>query len=235
MRLRVRYAKLGKIRFTSHRDTARHWERAVRKSGVHVAYSAGFTPRPRMSFGLALPTGGESLAEFLDIDLSPGGAELSADDLAERFDAALPQGYAVTRVVEREQGATSLQEAVVACTWRLDLVDVPVDEIADAVERVRAAAELPIERERKGERSVDDVRPAILDLDAADAAVTALLATTSRGLRPLELVTALLPTRDPVDTARRVLRTHQWIDGDGELRELLPVDAVAARPHEERG
>ena len=69
MKLRLRYAKLGKVRFTSHRDTARVWERAMRRAGVPVAVSAGFTPRPRLSFGLALPTGAESVAEYLDLEV----------------------------------------------------------------------------------------------------------------------------------------------------------------------
>lgn len=231
MKLRVRYSKLGKIRFTSHRDTARHWERAVRKTGVQVAYSAGFTPRPKMSFGLALPTGGESLAEYLDIDLV-GDHDL--DGLAAAFDAALPPGYSATRVVEREHGVTSLQDAVVACTWQFTFAGVADAELADAVASVLAAPALMVERERKGQRSTDDVRPAIIDLTADGACLTAVLATTSRGLRPMELVAALLPAHDPVDVTARVLRTHQWIDGDGVYRELLPLDAVAARPHGER-
>lgn len=231
MKLRVRYSKLGKIRFTSHRDTARHWERAVRKTGVQVAYSAGFTPRPKMSFGLALPTGGESLAEYLDIDLV-GDHDLA--DMAARFDAALPPGYSATRVVEREPGVASLQDAVVACSWQFDTVGVDASELADSVAGVLAAPTLMVERERKGQRSTDDVRPAIVELHAEGARLTAVLATTSRGLRPLELVAALLPAHDPVDATGRVLRTHQWIDGDGAYRELLPLDAVAARPLGER-
>jgi len=231
MKLRVRYSKLGKIRFTSHRDTARHWERAVRKTGVQVAYSAGFTPRPKMSFGLALPTGGESLAEYLDIDLV-GDHDLG--DMAGRFDAALPPGYEATSVVEREHGVSSLQDAVVACTWQFDLAGVSPAEVAEAVAVVQAAPTLMVERERKGQRSTDDVRPAIVDLQAEGTRLTAMLATTSRGLRPLELVAALLPAHDPVDATARVLRTHQWIDGDGAYRELLPLDAVAARPLGER-
>src|ERR1017187_10448785 len=66
-RLRVRFAKVGKIRFTSHRDVARMWERALRRSGLPVARSQGFNPRPLVGFGLALPTGCESLAEYLDV------------------------------------------------------------------------------------------------------------------------------------------------------------------------
>ena len=67
-KLRLRATKLGKIRFTSHRDMARVWERALRRAELPVASSQGFTPRPRISFGLALPTGAESIAEYVDID-----------------------------------------------------------------------------------------------------------------------------------------------------------------------
>jgi radical SAM-linked protein len=72
----VRFTKLGKVRFTSHRDVARLWERALRKAGVPVAYTGGFAPRPRLHFGLALPTGYESHAEYLDVDLTSGLAGL---------------------------------------------------------------------------------------------------------------------------------------------------------------
>ena len=65
MRLRVRFVKLGRVRFTSHRDVARMWERAVRRIGLPVARTEGFSPRPKLAFGLALSTGHESLAEYL--------------------------------------------------------------------------------------------------------------------------------------------------------------------------
>ena len=68
----MRYAKLGKVRFTSHRDTARIWERAVRRAGLRSLTTSGFTPRPRVSFGLALPTGAESIAEYLDLEVVDG-------------------------------------------------------------------------------------------------------------------------------------------------------------------
>ena len=69
MRLRVRFSKTGKIRFIGHRDVARVTERAVRRVGLPVAYSEGFSPRMRMSFGLALPTGYESDGEFVELPL----------------------------------------------------------------------------------------------------------------------------------------------------------------------
>ena len=243
MKLRVRHTKTGKVRFTSHRDTARHWERAVRKAGVALAYSAGFTPRPRLSFGLALPTGGESVAEYLDLELAADtdslGRRHDLEMLRERFAAALPVGYEVTHVVERDNGSLSLQEDVVACTWQLTLHGVSAVEAASAVAHAMAQPSLMVARERKGHRAVDDVRAAIEELSVAEPhqgstadtgpRLQAVLATNGRGLRPTELVGALFPALDPVDTTARVLRTHQWIERDGVRREIIPAHPIATR------
>src|SRR5881227_1654467 len=72
LKVRIRFSKLGKIRFTSHRDVARIWERALRRAALPVAYTEGFSPHPKLSFGLALSTGHESLGEYLDVDLAGG-------------------------------------------------------------------------------------------------------------------------------------------------------------------
>ncbi len=72
LRLRVRFSKIGKIRFIGHRDVARVAERAVRRVGLPVAYSKGYSPRMRLSFGLALPTGYESEAEYVELPLLAG-------------------------------------------------------------------------------------------------------------------------------------------------------------------
>lgn len=237
MKLRIRHTKLGKVRFTSHRDTARHWERGVRKAGLRLAYSSGFTPRPRMSFGLALPTGAESLAEFLDLELAPdsGVGDDDLDGLCAVLSAALPLGYEVTRIARREPGSPSLQEDVVQCEWLLALAGVGHAQLDDAIGSLMASPEVLLERERKGQRSTDDVRPAVIDLSAAHVVddprphLCAMLATNGRGLRPAELLAAMFPALDPVDTAARVLRTRQLIERDGVRQEILPAEPLATR------
>ena len=94
MRVRLRFAKVGKVRFTSHRDLARIWERALRRADIPLVYSQGFSPRPRLHFGLALPTGAESWAEYLDADLVESAPVL--EDLPERLTPMLPAGIDVT-------------------------------------------------------------------------------------------------------------------------------------------
>src|SRR5439155_20873998 len=101
MRIRLRFRKLGKIRFTSHRDVARIWERALRRASLPVAYSEGFSPRPKLSFGLALSTGHESLGEYLDIDLAE---PVDVDSVATRLDPCLPVGLDVQTAAEIPPG-----------------------------------------------------------------------------------------------------------------------------------
>ena len=73
--LRLRSTKTGKIRFASHRDIAKVWERTLRVSNIPLVYSQGFSPRPKISYGLVLPTGAESDCEFIDIQVDDSDRE----------------------------------------------------------------------------------------------------------------------------------------------------------------
>ena len=253
MRARVRFSKLGKVRFTSHRDLARVFERAMRKAMIEVAYSDGFTPRPKVSFGLALPTGAESVAEYLDMELV---ADATPGELTGRLNAVLPRGFSVTMIERIERADVSLQQDVIACAWSIGLVGVTAAEAAAAASRVLGAETFVLERSRKGEVRRDDVRPAIeslsvttdssVDSVSADSVsgesvsgesvsggvtMQAVLATRARGLRPTELLMVCFPDRDPLDVGGRVLRTCQWIERDGARWELLPLpDAAVLTP-----
>lgn len=224
MKLRLRYAKLGKVRFVSHRDGARLWERALRRVSFPVATTEGFTPRPKLGFGLALPTGAESVAEYIDIDLVHGvGVDLDDRSVVEGLSSALPVGMDVLVMAERDPAAASLQDDVGSTTWELTGLGVAPEQLDVAIQRVLAGDELLVERERKGQRRTDDVRPLIRDLhrEPDSDVLVAELVTVGRALRPTELAGALVPDVDPLDV--RVLRTHQWIDHDGERREVLPL------------
>jgi radical SAM-linked protein len=230
MRVRVRFAKQGKVRFTGHRDVARIWDRTLRKAQIPVALTEGFSPRPRISFGLALPTGAESIAEYLDVEVTKGHL-VELDGLADRLTECLPPGFSVMQVAECSPGTPSLQESVVATGWELTLMGDSdsqrwVDEVREGVARVLAADELRLHRERKGERTEDDVRPSIETLEVSvglGVVLRAVLTTGGRALRPHELVAVTLPGRDPLDSVARVLRTHQWIEQEGARHELLPA------------
>ena len=94
--LMVRYAKRGKMRFASHLDVARAFERGVRRAGLPVAYSAGFTPHPKISYASASPTGVASEAEYLEIALRE---QADPGQVALALDAALSPGLDVLEAV----------------------------------------------------------------------------------------------------------------------------------------
>jgi radical SAM-linked protein len=226
MKLRVRSTKIGKVRFTSHRDAARLWERALRRAQLPVAATEGFTPRPKISFGLALPTGAESIAEYVDIELRSDvdPADVDLDELPRRLSASLPRGFDVLVVATREPGSGSLQEVVTSCTWELWSPVLGADDHRAAC-RLVERSELVLERERKGRRSADDVRPMLLELSTTPSGdrLIADLVTVGRALRPAELAELAYPHVDARDV--RALRTHQWTDHDGRRRDVLPLPA----------
>jgi radical SAM-linked protein len=235
MRVRIRYSKLGKVRYLSHRDLARVLERAIRKAGLPVAYSQGFSPHARLHFGLALSVGYESLAEYLDVDLEPERSPVEVADLPTRLGPCLPTGIGVDAAVELVPGTASLQDAVTSSSWRFELPGVDPARLDGACTQLLGAAELPLDLVRKGKQVREDLRPLLLDLVAERAAdgarLTAELGTKPRSVRPAEFLIALGaggPLGQPLEPAR-VTRTHQWITNDGVRRE--PIELAAPSPH----
>jgi len=208
MRIRFRFSKLGKIRFTSQRDVARMWERALRRASLPLAYTEGFSPRPQLSFGLALPTGAESLAEYLDVALDPGRAAAQGIDVAalpDTLSELLPEGIEIEEAVPVERSKDSLQQMVTSCSWTMRLTGVSREQLVGDVVALLAADTLLITRERKGREELDDLRPSVLALAVADAGADAIedptgrtvglvaeLSTQPRGVRPVELVRGLI-------------------------------------------
>ncbi len=228
--VRFRFTKGGKVRFTSHRDVARLWERALRRAGIGMVYSEGFSPRPRVAFGLALPTGHASDGEYVDLRLDHEPTE-DLSTYCARLSAVLPEGIDVPAAEVVPPGTPSLQEAVGACTWTAELVGPSFTQAEAAVEATLARGELPIERERKGKAQVVDLRPAIHELTVAEVGpervvtLTAVLATRPASFRPEEVVDVL----DPSWSLLRACRKNQWIiDGD-TWREPVPVVVPSPR------
>lgn len=236
MRVRLRFAKTGKVRWTSHRDVARMWERAFRRIQLPLAYTEGFSPRPKVAFGLALPTGYESVAEYLDVDLDPQeGESVDVESLPGRLSPALPVGVDVLAAAQIDRSGDSLQHQVVSCEWQITLSGASADQLRDLVVGALGSDTITITRERKGKQVTDDIRPALVSVEVGEESedgvhLIAELATQTRALRPSELLGALSPVLDE----RRVCRTHQWIERDGAKWDILPLPATDAPPAMER-
>ena len=193
-RFRIRYAKRGRLRFASHRDFQRAFERALRRAGVPMAYSAGFSPHPKISYANAAPTGTASEAEYLEIGVA---RECAADQLLAAIDAALPPGLDIVDVVEVRTAdfAARLQ----ASRWRIVLPGLKPAEVAGPVAELLSRPECLVERLTKNGVRQFDVREALLEARVAPAAdgaedcaiLTVVLRQATPAVRPDDVLAAL--------------------------------------------
>src|SRR6266540_3056442 len=140
-RLRIRYAKRGRLRFTSHRDIQRAFERALRRAHIPIAYSAGFSPHPKVSYAGAAPTGVASEAEYLEIAVTERCEPSFVRDVLDR---ALPVGLDVVEVVAAGPGG--LADRLEASVWEVRLDGVAVGAAADAARRFLAEQSVEVSR-----------------------------------------------------------------------------------------
>ena len=163
-RLRVHYAKRGRLRFSSHRDFQRAFERALRRSAVPMAYSAGFSPHPKVSYAGAAPTGIASEAEYLEIGLAE---RCDPERLRAELDAALPDGLDVLEIVETPPPppnvkADSLADLLEASVWEVRLSGVDRAAAERAVESFLAADRAEVSRMTKNGLRTFDARAAVV-------------------------------------------------------------------------
>lgn len=239
-KLWLRYAKRGRLRFTSHRDVARVFERALRRAGMPMAYSQGFNPHPKISWVGAAPTGTASEAEYVEIALA---AQPDLPVACRELDAALPDGL---RVIDATfAGPGGLADRVEAARWRIELPGVDTDALARAVEAFLQAGEVLVERQTKSGERMLDVRAAVTcatvgqraerapdgspasDAPAAYGILTVVVLQGSPAVRPDDVVSALgvvAGLRPPVPA--KATRTEQGRVGAGG-KLVDPFDRVA--------
>ena len=158
-KLRIRYAKRGRLRFTSHRDFGRAFERAVRRAGTPIGFSSGFSPHPKISYANASPTGAATEAEYLEIGLTQ---VCDPDEVKASLDNALPPGIDIVDVVVAGQG--SLAEMLEASEWEISLTGVDPDLVDKAIAAFLAAETVEVERMTKKGMRTFDCRAAVLGL-----------------------------------------------------------------------
>jgi radical SAM-linked protein len=185
-RLRVKYAKRGRARFTSHRDFGRAFERALRRAGVPMAYSSGYSPHPRISYANSVPTGAASEAEYLEIGLAE---PCDPQKVRAALDDALPLGLDIVEVIVAPPGG--LADALTGSRWRIDLPGVAGNEVEQAVTRFLAASTVEVERMTKNGVRTFDARQAVVSLHAENESLLLVLAHSVPLVRPDDVLLAL--------------------------------------------
>src|SRR5262245_24691218 len=231
-RVRLRYAKRGPLRFTSHRDFARAFERAIRRANVPIAYSQGFTPHPKISYASAAPTGVASEAEYLELGLRE---VVVPADLVAALDAALSPGLDVLDAVEARGG--SLAERIEASAWRIELPGVEPGQAASAAAAFLAATEVPVERMTKQGRRTFDSRGAVIKIEVREemptgvesppcAILDLVVRQVTPAVRPDDVLSGLRVVGDlePLVPPRATRLAQGTLTAQGEILDPLAAD-----------
>jgi radical SAM-linked protein len=236
-RVRIRYAKRGRLRFTSHRDFARAIERAIHRANVPIAYSQGFTPHPKISFASAAPTGVASEAEYLELGLQ---REVDPQELARALDEALSPGLDVVEAVVAGTPG-SLADRITASHWRVELPGVSYPALTEAAAKFLAAGEVLVERMTKQGWRTFDARGAVVEMapNGSDGGAYAILDLVVRQVTPsvrpddvlsgLRVVAGLESSAPGGFQSCRVTRLVQGtLTAQGEIVDPLAVDRDAS-------
>lgn len=216
-KLRIRYAKRGPARFTSHRDFGRALERALRRAEIPMAYSSGFNPHPRISYASPSPTSASSEAEYVELGLSE---VCDPAKVVAAMNEVLPQGFEMLDAADAVK--ESLGELLQASDWEITLVEADPQVLRSAVAELLSRNELTVERMTKRGMRTFDVRSAIITLEVSDDVRLLLRSKIETPLvRPDDVVNALRTLDERVPSEIMLNRLAQGPLGENDIGDPL--------------
>lgn len=194
-RLRVRFTKGERVRYISHLDVLRHWERAIRRAGLPLSYSQGFTPHPKLAFAAPLALGFTSEAEIMEVTLDE---RIDAAEFATRLAAESSPDLEVRDVAEVALAGPAPQAVLLWADYRVEAPGVAPALAAGRCADFLACAEVPWTVEKAEKTKTVDLRAGVATLRACanDGGTTLLMrlrADQEHTTRPEHVLGAILP------------------------------------------
>jgi radical SAM-linked protein len=216
--MRARFSRTDATSWLAHLDLMRVFERTLRRTGLPLAFTQGFSPHPVMTFALPLGVGIDAADDVADFALD---ADIAPEEFVVKMNATLPEGLRILGARIAPEGGESLMAAVHEATYVLR-----GPGIGAALARLPAAGPLPVQKKGKEGSKTVDVRPLLVELTARDDdSLEALVKAGSReNLRPDLLLQALVDhaglPQDVADDAA-TLRTALYTAGPDGVRVRL--------------
>ena len=229
MRVRIKFSKHGVVKFIGHLDFMRYFQKAIRRAGIDVTYSSGFSPHQVMSFASPLGVGHCSNGDYFDIEVKSHNGRR---DMIERLNLAMVPGVKVENIVALGEKAGNAMASVAAAAYTLEWkegYEVP-ENLANQVARFYGQDAIMVIKQTKKSTLELDLKPGIYEMQATDHAITMLVDASSSGnIKPALLLEAFYTFigKEFEPLAIQITReeTYTNVEKNGK-RELVPLDAV---------
>ena len=183
------------MRYISHLDVLRAWERAIRRTGLPLSYSQGFTPHPKIAFASPLPLGFIGECEIMDVTLDE---RVDVDDFRARLKPESSDDLAVVDIAEVALSVPAPQAALLWADYRVDVTGIGLADANEAISAFLARTDFPWTEERKDKAKTYNLRSAVASLSAHAAGDAVRLdmrlqADQEMTARPEQVVAAVFP------------------------------------------
>lgn len=198
MKVRIKFSKLGNMRFIGHLDIMRYFQKAMRRAKVPIKYSEGFSPHQIMSFAAPLSIGIEGYGEYMDIEIVE---KISSKEAIKRLNENMCEGMKVLSFLELEDSAKNSMSIVDSADYKLSLkskenLEEYYERLLSVLENIKTSSSLLVEKESKGKVKEVDIKVLINSLecrleDNILFIFTNLCAGSSNNLKPELFIQAL--------------------------------------------
>lgn len=195
MKVRIKYTKSGSMKFIGHLDVMRYFQKAVKRAGLDIAYSQGFSPHQLMSFAAPLALGVTSEGEYFEAEFN---SLVSSEEFVRRFNEQMVEGMRVNDVVLLPEGAKKAMSIVSASDYIITILEHSPEGAAKKEKLLQAAGRLlekdsiEVFRKTKKQEKVEDIKPGIYQLEIRNEQIYMLLATGSEyNLKPDSVIEAI--------------------------------------------
>lgn len=171
---RIKYGRYDGVKYISHLDMLKLFDRATRRAELPVAYSEGFNPHPKFVFGMPIPVGTTSECEYVDITLT---LDIAKDELINRLNDSMPPAVRILEATEITEQTPNIMKNMAAAKYRIE-ADFEDGEIDKIVAKAYEKGELVVEKKSKSGTKMVDIRPMIFSASKED---DALILTTAAG------------------------------------------------------
>lgn len=224
IRYQVRFTKAGLLRWISHRDLARLWERLLRRIGLQLSMSEGFSPKPRISFPSALALGTESMDEIVELELTE---ELAPAELLGRLASDAVPGLRMLQVCRVPEGVGKAH--LERSHYVLAMPEgAPLDEAALSAKIGQLTERGEIAFRRKDKTFTADIREQIAELAIRDGQLRIVLRSSrTASLRPIDVLAAL-DLDDVLEAGGRLIRLRTELAEEIDPAHCAYADAAHA-------